>query len=77
MIQLHPAPPCVKHTDILLYFPLALQPKSGLGSLHETFRFTSCTLHFTYYSLGIWFLTYSMPQYIKGKVFPSTGLRGP
>jgi hypothetical protein len=26
-----------------LFFPLALQPNSGLGRLHETFRFTSVT----------------------------------
>jgi hypothetical protein len=24
-----------------IFFPLALQPNSGLGHLHETFRFTS------------------------------------
>jgi hypothetical protein len=26
---------------VLNFFPLALQPNSGLGCLHETFRFTS------------------------------------
>jgi hypothetical protein len=28
---------------IAVFFPLALQPNSGLGRLHETFRFTSVT----------------------------------
>jgi hypothetical protein len=29
--------------DNIDYFPLALQPNSGLGRLHETFHFTSLT----------------------------------
>jgi hypothetical protein len=36
--------PNIKMTILLpIFFPLALQPNSGLGRLHKTFRFTSVT----------------------------------
>jgi hypothetical protein len=33
----------VRRTVLTFFFPLALQPNSGLGRLHETFHFTSVT----------------------------------